>query len=82
MEYPGGGGAYIVAKDNLGPLAGLIAAASLLTDYVLPDDLKQVALPALAHRLVLANQLDSTGRVREEAERVVTDILNRLPIPG
>jgi MoxR-like ATPase len=49
---------------------------------VLPDDLKQVALPTLAHRLVLANQLDSTGRVREEAERVVIDILNRLPIPG
>jgi len=33
--YPGGGGSYIVAKENLGPLAGLIAAASLLTDYVL-----------------------------------------------
>jgi len=31
---------------------------------------------------VLANQLDSTGRAREEAERVVTDVLNRLPIPG
>ncbi len=33
--YPGGGGSYIVAKDNLGNLAGLIAAASLLIDYVL-----------------------------------------------
>lgn len=33
--YPHGGGSYIVAKDNLGPLAGLIAAASLLIDYVL-----------------------------------------------
>jgi hypothetical protein len=30
----------------------------------------------------MANQFDSTGRAREEAERVVTDILNRLPIPG
>jgi amino acid transporter len=35
MAYPNGGGAYIVAKDNLGTLPGLIAAASLLTDYVL-----------------------------------------------
>jgi amino acid transporter len=33
--YPSGGGSYIVAKANLGTLPGLIAAASLLTDYVL-----------------------------------------------
>jgi amino acid transporter len=33
--YPGGGGSYIVAHANLGPLLGLVAAAALLTDYVL-----------------------------------------------
>src|SRR5512143_427356 len=33
--YPSGGGAYIVAKDNLGTLPGLIAGAALLIDYVL-----------------------------------------------
>jgi amino acid transporter len=33
--YPNGGGSYIVAKDNLGTLPGLIAAASLMIDYVL-----------------------------------------------
>jgi amino acid transporter len=33
--YPRGGGAYIVAKENIGPTAGLIAAASLLVDYTL-----------------------------------------------
>jgi amino acid transporter len=33
--YPNGGGSYIVASDNLGPAAGLTAAAALLTDYVL-----------------------------------------------
>ena len=33
--YPNGGGAYIVAKENLGRLPSLIAAASLLIDYVL-----------------------------------------------
>ncbi len=32
---PGGGGSYIVAKANLGTRAGLVAAAALLTDYVL-----------------------------------------------
>jgi amino acid transporter len=34
-EYPSGGGAYIVAKDNLGTLPGLVAGASLLVDYIL-----------------------------------------------
>lgn len=33
--YPSGGGSYIVAKDNLGTNVGLVAAAALLTDYVL-----------------------------------------------
>ena len=33
--YPNGGGAYIVAKENLGTVPGLIAGASLLVDYVL-----------------------------------------------
>ena len=33
--YPGGGGAYIVARDNLGELPAQIAGAALLTDYVL-----------------------------------------------
>src|SRR5438132_4110517 len=33
--YPNGGGAYIVAKENLGTSAGLLAAAALLLDYTL-----------------------------------------------
>jgi amino acid transporter len=33
--YPTGGGAYIVAKENIGATAGLVAAASLLVDYTL-----------------------------------------------
>ncbi|MDR3687908.1 MAG: APC family permease [Fimbriimonas sp.] len=33
--YPGGGGSYTVAKDNLGTRAGLLAAAALLVDYIL-----------------------------------------------
>jgi len=33
--YPDGGGAYIVARDNLGEFPALIAGASLLTDYIL-----------------------------------------------
>jgi MoxR-like ATPase len=67
-----------LAWRNLARASALAAGRS----YVLPDDLKNLALPTLAHRLVLANQLDSTGRAREEAERIVTDILGRVPVPG
>jgi amino acid transporter len=35
LHYPEGGGAYTVAKDNLGKLPSLLAAAALLTDYIL-----------------------------------------------
>jgi len=34
-SYPGGGGAYIVARDNLGELPAQTAGAALLTDYIL-----------------------------------------------
>jgi amino acid transporter len=33
--YPDGGGAYVVSRDNFGEVAALVAAASLLTDYIL-----------------------------------------------
>ncbi len=56
QAYPGGGGSYIVAGDNLGHTAGLIAGASLLVDYVLTVAVSAsagmeavtAALPALA----------------------------------
>src|SRR5213594_3412834 len=62
FEYPEGGGAYIVAKANLGPWSGLTAAASLMIDYVLTVSVSVAAgvaaltsaVPALfSHRVVL-----------------------------
>jgi amino acid transporter len=35
FAYPNGGGSYTVARENLGVIPGLIAAAALLTDYIL-----------------------------------------------
>lgn len=61
--YPDGGGAYIVARDNLGEFPALIAGASLLTDYILTvsvsiaSGVAQIisAVPALYdYRVVLA----------------------------
>ena len=41
--YPNGGGAYIVSKENLGVFPGLLAAAALMTDYVLTVSVSVVA---------------------------------------
>jgi MoxR-like ATPase len=47
-------------------------------DFVLPDDVKAVAVPALAHRLVLRPEL---WVQRVTAEDVVRDVLERVPTP-
>ena len=61
--YPQGGGSYIVAKENLGTVPGLVAAAAILTDYVLTVAVSMTAgtiaitsaLPTLAkHKVVIA----------------------------
>src|SRR5262245_52394393 len=46
--YPQGGGAYVVARDNLGQTPALVAAAALLTDYVLTVSVSVVAGVAAA----------------------------------
>lgn len=53
-------------------------------DFVVPDDFKETALPALAHRVVTAGGgLGEPGpRAREEAERVLGDLLERVPVPA
>ena len=61
--YPSGGGSYVVARDNLGTLPGLIAGAALLIGYLLTAAVSLTAgveaiasaFPSLwAHRVVLA----------------------------
>ena len=47
-------------------------------DFVLPDDVKAMAVPALAHRLLLKPELWVRG---VQAEDVVTDIINRIEVP-
>ncbi|RSS78154.1 APC family permease [Streptomyces sp. WAC06614] len=61
--YPGGGGAYVVSSENLGPTAALTAASALLVDYVMTVAVSVVsgvdaitsAIPALNdHEVLLA----------------------------
>lgn len=46
-------------------------------DYVIPDDVKRLAVPVMAHRVILRGMYGKTG----ESEKVISDILDRVPAP-
>jgi MoxR-like ATPase len=48
-------------------------------DFAMPDDVKRVAVPVLAHRMILKGHAISGGT--EQAETAVRDILKRVPVP-
>jgi MoxR-like ATPase len=50
--------------------------------FCVPDDFKGLAPPALAHRVVLAAPTESLARAREESERIIADLLARVPVPA
>jgi MoxR-like ATPase len=56
------------------------ARASLLgRDYVLPDDVKALAEPALGHRIIVG----PAARIKDiEPSTIVQDILDKVPVPG
>ncbi|MFH1723514.1 MAG: MoxR family ATPase [Elusimicrobiota bacterium] len=49
-------------------------------DYCVPDDIKRLAVPVAAHRLLLDSGEYGMARVKE-AERLVADVLQRVPAP-
>jgi amino acid transporter len=52
--YPSGGGAYVVARTNIAPIAGLIAAAALLIDYVMTVSVSTAAAIAQIQSVIPA----------------------------
>lgn len=59
--------------------AGQARAAIYGRDFVLPDDVKALALPALGHRVIIG----PTARMRDvTAEEIVEEILRKVPVPG
>lgn len=54
-------------------------AAILGRDYVLPDDVKQLAVPVLAHRLTLQSQ--SSVRLSQSSEALIGVLLSKVPVP-
>jgi len=58
---------------------GQARAAMQGRDYVLPDDIKHLAIPALAHRLIVS----PAARLKDvSGETVMQEILDSLPVPG
>jgi MoxR-like ATPase len=58
---------------------GQAVAALAGRDFVLPDDIKGMAVPVLAHRVIVG----PAARLRElSAEKIVEEILENLPVPG
>lgn len=53
-------------------------AAILGRDYVLPDDVKQLAVPVLAHRLMLQSQ--SSVRLSQSSEALIGVLLSKIPV--
>lgn len=58
---------------------GQARAAMFGRDYVLPDDVKALAEPALSHRIIVG----PAARIKDiEPDSIVLDILENLPVPG
>ncbi len=67
-------------RGTLGLLASARAWAALAgRDYVLPDDVKALAEPVLAHRLIVS----PAARMRNiDGRGIVRELLQRVPVPG
>jgi MoxR-like ATPase len=60
------------------------AKASALTDgrdYCVPDDIKELAVPAFAHRVLLRAGWESSVEQSPDAERIIREILRDIPVP-
>jgi MoxR-like ATPase len=67
-------------RGSLGLMrAGQALAALRGRDYVLPDDVKRLAVPVLAHRLILREEERLRG---ETQEHIIEEIVSRLPVPA
>ena len=51
-------------------------------DYVIPDDIKRLAVPVFAHRLMLSSRFGGPGKSStESSEKLIEEILTKIPVP-
>ncbi len=60
-------------------MASKVRAAMLGRDYVIPDDVKHVAMPALRHRVILKPEIELSGVTSDD---VILTILKAVPVPA
>ncbi len=58
--------------------AARVMAATHARDYVIPDDIKTLMIPVLAHRVLLSPEAQMRGT---SAEEVLENLLGRIPVP-
>ena len=75
--YPSGGGAYVVARENLGPSFGVIAAAALMVDYVMT-----VAVSTASAIANLASAWPSIGPIRVELAAIAVVLVTAANLRG
>jgi MoxR-like ATPase len=56
-------------------------AALLNRDYVTPDDLKSLVIPAFSHRVMVSSRYTSTSKKSHQADQILRDILETIPVP-
>ena len=50
-------------------------------DYVIPDDIKTLAVPALAHRIILSTEYGPKAAGISNASQVIRNIINSIRVP-
>ncbi|HLF86835.1 MAG TPA: MoxR family ATPase [Nitrospiria bacterium] len=50
-------------------------------DYCLPDDIKRLAPFVFSHRVIINTRLESFGKRGEDAEKIIEEIVEGLPVP-
>ncbi|MDR5682605.1 MAG: APC family permease [Armatimonadota bacterium] len=75
--YPSGGGAYVVARENLGVAPALVAAAALLTDYVLT-----VAVSVSAATAAITSALPALFPLRLDLAAVLVAVITIINLRG
>jgi MoxR-like ATPase len=56
-------------------------AALLNRDYVTPDDVKSLVIPAFSHRVMVSSRYASVSKKSNQADQILRDLLETIPVP-
>ena len=80
------GGRFLLGASPRAGLGWMRAAQALALvegrDYCIPDDVKRLVIPVLAHRIVPAPTMSSQGAVGLAGDEALAEMLESIPVPG